>query len=118
MEIQFGSYKNLNDPREAKTWPFIFYTSNIETNNKFKSSIFEEVSNYIIQKTLVLCCTQDDPSVTYEDEDRDIRSGYGDEFWITGDNFYVITRYNHSPKYAMVVYQLAKEIKRRKDAQR
>lgn len=36
------------------------------------------------------------------------------EHWVTGDNFYVITRYNHSPKYAMAVYQLAWEIKRRK----
>jgi len=39
-------------------------------------------------------------------------SGY--EYWVTGENFYVITRYNHSPKYAMAVYQLAWEIKRRK----
>jgi len=38
----------------------------------------------------------------------------GKEYWVTGDNFYTITRYNHSPKYAMAVYQLAQEIKRRK----
>lgn len=38
----------------------------------------------------------------------------GNEYWVTGDNFYTITRYNHSPKYAMAVYQLAQEIKRRK----
>jgi len=38
----------------------------------------------------------------------------GLEHWVTGDNFYVITRYNHSPKYAMAVYQLAVEIKSRK----
>lgn len=77
MEIQLGSYQNLNDPREAKTWPFIFYTNNEDTNDQFKSSVFDEVSNYITQKTLVLCCTQDDPSVKDEDKDRDIRSGYG-----------------------------------------
>ena len=35
------------------------------------------------------------------------------EYWIGGENFYVITRYNHSPKYAMAVHQLAQEIRRR-----
>ncbi len=32
------------------------------------------------------------------------------EYWVGHKNFYVITRYNHSEKYAMAVYQLAQEI--------
>ncbi len=35
-----------------------------------------------------------------------------DELWYGAKNFYVITRYNHSSYYAMVVHQLAQRIKR------
>lgn len=37
----------------------------------------------------------------------------GTEYWIGLHNFYVISRYNHSPKYSMAVFQLSEEIKKR-----
>ena len=39
------------------------------------------------------------------------------EHWIGLNNFYAITRYNHSALYAMAVYQLAQEIRQRRDTQ-
>lgn len=34
------------------------------------------------------------------------------EYWVGQKNFYVITRYNHSPLYAMAVYQFSQQLKK------
>lgn len=39
----------------------------------------------------------------------DVGNGY--QYWIGFDNFYVITRYNHSTYYAMAVHQLASQLR-------
>ncbi len=41
-----------------------------------------------------------------------LEKAYYDELWYGGKNFFVITRYNQSSYYAMVVHQLAQKIKK------
>lgn len=48
----------------------------------------------------------DDLAALIELEQKD-----GREYWLGMQNFYAITRYNHSPLYAMAVYQLSEEIR-------
>ncbi|MCG6970791.1 MAG: lytic murein transglycosylase B [Gammaproteobacteria bacterium] len=51
----------------------------------------------------------DEKAALIELENKD-----GEEYWVGMDNFYVITRYNHSQLYAMAVYQLSKAIKEKR----
>jgi membrane-bound lytic murein transglycosylase B len=44
----------------------------------------------------------------------DLELDNGKEYWFGYDNFYVITRYNHSPMYALAVYQLGLAVKEKK----
>ncbi|PID46202.1 MAG: lytic murein transglycosylase B [Proteobacteria bacterium] len=42
-----------------------------------------------------------------------LKTNNGYDYWIGGNNFYVITRYNHSSFYAMAVHELAQAIRKR-----
>ena len=47
-----------------------------------------------------------------------LEGAQGNEHWLGLNNFYVITRYNHSALYAMAVYQLAEKIRQRHNESR
>lgn len=60
--------------------------------------------NITLQENKALSDTEEVKLLAFELAD-------GREYWVGLPNFYVITRYNHSPLYAMAVYQLSQQIK-------
>ena len=74
-----------------------------ETRNKLKphTSISDLASQGVV------------PEVAVDDSAKatviTLKGKRGKEYWLGLDNFYVITRYNHSSLYAMAVYQLSQE---------
>ena len=74
-----------------------------ETRNKLKphTSIAGLASEGVFPKTGI----DDDLKATV----ITLKGKRGTEYWLGLDNFYVITRYNHSAMYAMAVYQLSQK---------
>lgn len=82
------------------------YKSALNSNLKPNLSIAElESLNLIISRQIPL-----DSKVKL----LNFEQQQGEELWAGLDNFYVITRYNHSPLYAMAVYQLSLSILNKK----
>jgi len=66
--------------------------------------------NSLIDKGIILGSSLDkDAKVAL----LEMESDDGNEYWVTSPNFYAITRYNHSPLYAMAVFQLSEAIRQR-----
>jgi len=82
-----------------------------------KDAAFAEISSRNFKPTLTVAQWQEKGFISsnklspdlpaavikLKEEDRSI-------YWLTFQNFYVITRYNRSPKYAMAVFELSQEI--------
>lgn len=78
-------------------------------NKELKPNLtVERLSQFGVSPTQTLSNTTLVKLLAFEQPDSE-------ELWLGFTNFYVITRYNHSPLYALAAYQLSQEIKQQKN---
>jgi len=82
-----------------------------------KDAAFEEVSRRKFKPTLTVAEWKEKGFISSKELSPDLPAAViklkeenRSRYWLTFQNFYVITRYNRSPKYAMAVYELSQEI--------
>ncbi|SHE22664.1 lytic murein transglycosylase B [methanotrophic endosymbiont of Bathymodiolus puteoserpentis (Logatchev)] len=81
--------------------------------DKYKQALTKGLSPNMTVKQLQNLGVQVPKQVAAQERVRllSFEQEHGDDLWIGLNNFYVITRYNHSPLYAMAVFQLSAVIK-------
>jgi membrane-bound lytic murein transglycosylase B len=87
-----------------------------------KDAAFNEITTRNFNPTLTVAQWQEKGFTSSSDLSPDLPAAVlklaeeeRDTYWLTFKNFYVITRYNRSPRYAMAVYELSQEIKQGMD---
>jgi membrane-bound lytic murein transglycosylase B len=87
-----------------------------------EDAAFDEVSTGNLTPTLTVAQWRDKGFISSNDLSPDLPAAVlklveenRNTYWLTFKNFYVITRYNRSPRYAMAVYELSQEIKKGMD---
>ena len=76
----------------------------LTTNNKFPDYSFKHLISSGVRPVNTPSNHPDKAGVI------ELTTQQGAEYWVAYPNFYVITRYNSSPQYALVVYLLAQQI--------
>lgn len=76
----------------------------LNTNSKFPAYAFKHLLSSGVRPSSML------PNHPNKAGVIELLTQQGEEYWVAYPNFYVITRYNSSPQYALVVYLLAQQL--------
>lgn len=82
----------------------------LETNSKFPNYTVSHLKKTGVRPNYVLANHPEKAGVI------ELSVPDGSEYWLAYPNFYVITRYNSSPQYALVVYLLAQQLRQERVA--
>ena len=82
----------------------------LETNSKFPNYSVNHLRKTGVRPNKVLANQPKNAGVI------ELLTPEGSEYWLAYPNFYVITRYNTSPQYALVVYLLAQQLRQQRVA--
>ena len=76
----------------------------LKTNSKFADYSFKHLISSGVRPTAMIGNHPDKAGLI------ELMTQQGEEYWVAYPNFFVITRYNTSPQYALVVYLLAQQL--------
>jgi membrane-bound lytic murein transglycosylase B len=108
-----GSVANYFKRHGWKTGENVAYPVKV-SGNKHKNLVSKSLKfSHTWQQLAAAGVTLDGHTLTPEQRVKLLEFKQADslEYWVGLPNFYVITRYNHSPLYAMVVYQFSQQLK-------
>jgi len=87
-----------------------------------KAAAFDEISSRTYKPSISVAEWQEKGIKSSTEVAADMPAGViklvledRNSYWLVYNNFYVITRYNRSPRYAMAIYDLSQEIKKGKE---
>ncbi len=86
--LKFGNFKEVNDPRESKTWPFKFYCLKADAKPYFEMDFFNQVHDFIASRASVLCFTLNNSIVDSQEVNAELQEGWSNHrMWAHyGDN--------------------------------
>lgn len=112
-EDVIASVANYFHKHGWKTNQLVAKPANIVGSQYKKIQVNSRQPNYTYRQLRALGVRSDSAKAMQKAGLIELATNRGEEYWIAYPNFYVITRYNSSPQYALVVYLLSQQLQNR-----
>lgn len=106
-----GSVANYFNVHKWKWGEAVVESASVPDNTAYKELISDKLKPASSRQELIQAGFQPKGESSGQLNVMSFEGNEGTELWVGHHNFYVITRYNHSPLYAMAVWQLSQKLK-------